>query len=43
MTDFGEIFISCYPITGADLSVQHYILHLSNVKERLKNGGINMS
>jgi len=38
MTDLGEIFARCYPITGADLSVQLYILHLSNAKERLKYG-----
>jgi len=39
MTDLREIFSSCYPITGADLSVQHYILHFNNAKKRLKNGG----
>ena len=38
MTDLRETFTSCYSITGADLSVQHYILHLSNAKERLKSG-----
>ena len=37
MTDLGEIFTICCLITEADLSVQHYILHLSNVKERSKN------
>jgi len=35
MTDLGEMFISCYP--AKDLPLQHYIIHLNNLKRGAKN------
>jgi len=42
LTDLGEMFAldSCYPIAGLDLSVQQYILHFNNAKEKLPNGHV---
>ena len=35
MTDLGEMFVSCYP--AKDLPIQHYIIHLNNLKRGAKN------
>ena len=35
MTDLGEMFISCYP--AKELPIQHYIIHLNNLKRGAKN------